>query len=96
MILRLAELLAHMWGFITQQAEMQLKQQKEKKKADKVCFIFGVFARFLEAPTIHRFQFKVVYDSEERAFWRMRRPGHSNCLEQPVQKVCLYFYEDNG
>ncbi|WKX91582.1 hypothetical protein Q1695_009982 [Nippostrongylus brasiliensis] len=33
---RFAELLGHMWGFITQQAEMQLKQQKEKKKADKV------------------------------------------------------------
>ncbi|KIH43307.1 hypothetical protein ANCDUO_26690, partial [Ancylostoma duodenale] len=32
---RFAELLGHMWGFITQQAEMQLKQQKEKKKADK-------------------------------------------------------------
>ncbi|CAJ0944115.1 unnamed protein product, partial [Mesorhabditis belari] len=61
---KLAELLAHMWGFITAQAELQLKQQKEKKKADKV-----------------------VYDSEERAFWRMRRPGTANCLEQHVQKV---------
>ncbi|KAJ1349088.1 hypothetical protein KIN20_004537 [Parelaphostrongylus tenuis] len=61
---RFAELLGHMWGFITQQAEMQLKQQKEKKKADKV-----------------------VYDSEERAFWRLRRPCHPDFLEQPVQKV---------
>ncbi|CAJ0574070.1 unnamed protein product, partial [Mesorhabditis spiculigera] len=61
---KLAELLAHMWGFITAQAELQLKQQKEKKKADKV-----------------------VYDSEERAFWRIRRPGTANCLEQHVQKV---------
>ncbi|CAI4229932.1 unnamed protein product [Auanema sp. JU1783] len=61
---RLAELLAHMWGFITQQAEMQLKHQKEKKKADKV-----------------------VYDSEERAFWRSRRPGPNKYLEQPMHKL---------
>ncbi|CAD6197853.1 unnamed protein product [Caenorhabditis auriculariae] len=61
---KLAELLAHMWGFITQQAEMQLKHQKEKKKADKV-----------------------VYDSEERAFWRMRKPGASNSLEEHVGKT---------
>lgn len=31
-------------------------------------------------------QDKVVYDSEERAFWRSRRPGASNCLEQHVMK----------
>uniref|UniRef100_A0A0K0FY43 G protein signaling regulator EAT-16 (projected from Caenorhabditis elegans ortholog eat-16) n=1 Tax=Strongyloides venezuelensis TaxID=75913 RepID=A0A0K0FY43_STRVS len=31
-------------------------------------------------------QDKVVYDSEERAFWRSRRPGVSNCLEQHVMK----------
>jgi hypothetical protein len=49
---KLVELLGHMWGFITTQAEMQLKAQKERKKADKV-----------------------VFDSEERAFWRLRRPG---------------------
>lgn len=28
---------------------------------------------------------KVVYDSEERAFWRIRRPGQANCLEQHIQ-----------
>ncbi|RCN27307.1 hypothetical protein ANCCAN_26960, partial [Ancylostoma caninum] len=39
---RFAELLGHMWGFITQQAEMQLKQQKEKKKADKVRKYFRI------------------------------------------------------
>uniref|UniRef100_A0A9J2P4E1 RGS domain-containing protein n=1 Tax=Ascaris lumbricoides TaxID=6252 RepID=A0A9J2P4E1_ASCLU len=61
---KLLELLGHMWGFITVQAEMQLKMQKEKKKSDKV-----------------------VYDSEERAFWRTRRPGQANCLEQHVQKI---------
>ncbi|PAV85653.1 hypothetical protein WR25_08259 [Diploscapter pachys] len=61
---RLAELLAHMWQFITQQAEMQLKYQKEKKKQDKV-----------------------VFDSEERAFWRLRKPGVQNALEQHVQKT---------
>ncbi|VDN52558.1 unnamed protein product [Dracunculus medinensis] len=61
---KLLELLGHMWGFITMQAEMQLKIQKEKKKSDKV-----------------------VYDSEERAFWRTRRPGQANCLEQHIQKV---------
>lgn len=33
---KLAELLAHIWEFITVQAELQLKQQKEKRKADKV------------------------------------------------------------
>lgn len=71
---------------------MQLKQQKEKKKADKVCpfslFLFGEGqGRRTRAEKCDCFQFKVVYDSEERAFWRMRRPGHSNCLEQPVQKV---------
>ncbi|PIO66145.1 regulator of G protein signaling domain protein [Teladorsagia circumcincta] len=64
---RFAELLGHMWGFITQQAEMQLKHQKEKKKADKV-----------------------VYDSEERAFWRLRRPSHPDFLEQHVQKDLKY------
>lgn len=61
---KLVELLGHMWGFITIQAELQLKMQKEKKKSEKV-----------------------VYDSEERAFWRTRRPGHANCLEQHIQKV---------
>ncbi|EFO21182.1 hypothetical protein LOAG_07306 [Loa loa] len=60
---KLLELLGHMWDFITVQAEMQLKIQKEKKKSDKV-----------------------VYDSEERAFWRTRRPGQANCLEQHIQK----------
>ncbi|VDN04757.1 unnamed protein product, partial [Thelazia callipaeda] len=60
---KLLELLGHMWGFITMQAEIQLKIQKEKKKSDKV-----------------------VYDSEERAFWRTRRPGQANCLEQHIQK----------
>ncbi|VDK48217.1 unnamed protein product [Anisakis simplex] len=64
---KLLELLGHMWGFITVQAEMQLKIQKEKKKSDKV-----------------------VYDSEERAFWRTRRPGQANCLEQHVQGRCLW------
>lgn len=49
---KLVELLGHMWGFITTQAELQLKSQKERKKVDKV-----------------------VFDSEERAFWRLRRPG---------------------
>jgi hypothetical protein len=49
---KLVELLGHMWSFITTQAELQLKAQKEKKKADKV-----------------------VFDSEERAFWRLRQPG---------------------
>lgn len=52
-----------MWGFITVQAEMQLKIQKERKKSEKV-----------------------VFDSEERAFWRLRRPGTSSYLEEPVQK----------
>ncbi len=33
---RNAELLGHMWDFITTQAEMQLKIQKERKKIDKV------------------------------------------------------------
>lgn len=61
---KLAELLGHMWGFITTQAEMQLKIQKERKKIDKV-----------------------VFDSEERAFWRQRRPGQQNCLEEHVQKL---------
>ncbi|KAL3998442.1 Regulator of G protein signaling domain family protein [Acanthocheilonema viteae] len=60
---KLLELLGHMWDFITIQAEMQLKIQKEKKKSDKV-----------------------VYDSEERAFWRTRKPGQANCLEQHIQK----------
>uniref|UniRef100_A0A7E4VDL5 RGS domain-containing protein n=1 Tax=Panagrellus redivivus TaxID=6233 RepID=A0A7E4VDL5_PANRE len=61
---KLVELLGHMWGFITVQAEMQLKLQKERKKTEKV-----------------------VFDSEERAFWRLRRPGTPNCLEQPHQKL---------
>uniref|UniRef100_A0A914CKA0 Regulator of G-protein signaling 7 n=2 Tax=Acrobeloides nanus TaxID=290746 RepID=A0A914CKA0_9BILA len=61
---KLVELLGHMWGFITVQAEMQLKMQKERKKSEKV-----------------------VFDSEERAFWRQRRPGQANCLEQHVQKL---------
>lgn len=61
---RLSELLGHMWGFITIQAEMQLKMQKERKKSDKV-----------------------VFDSEERAFWRLRRPGQANYLEQSIQKI---------
>lgn len=62
---RLVELLGHMWAFITAQAELQLKAQKERKKAEKV-----------------------VFDSEERAFWRIRRPGQ-NCaaLEESVQKL---------
>ncbi|KAI1731646.1 regulator of G protein signaling domain-containing protein [Ditylenchus destructor] len=61
---KLAEFLGHIWGFITTQAEMQLKMQKERKKVDKV-----------------------VFDSEERAFWRQRRPGQSNALEEPYQKL---------
>jgi regulator of G-protein signaling len=61
---KLVELLGHMWGFISVQAEMQLKIQKERKKSEKV-----------------------VFDSEERAFWRLRRPGTSNCLEDPIQKI---------
>lgn len=61
---KLVELLGHMWGFITVQAEMQLKIQKERKKSEKV-----------------------VFDSEERAFWRLRRPGTTNCLEEPIQKT---------
>lgn len=32
---------------------------------------------------------KVVYDSEERAFWRTRRPGQANCLEQHIQVTLL-------
>ncbi|MCP9257874.1 Rgs6 [Dirofilaria immitis] len=63
---KLLELLGHMWDFITVQAEIQLKIQKEKKKSDKV-----------------------VYDSEERAFWRTRRPGQANCLEQHIQH-CIF------
>lgn len=61
---KLAELLGHMWGFITTQAEMQLKMQKERKKVDKV-----------------------VFDTGERAFWRQRRPGQLNHLEEHVQKL---------
>lgn len=53
-----------MWGFITVQAEMQLKMQKERKKSEKV-----------------------VFDSEERAFWRQRRPGQPNCLELHIRKI---------
>jgi len=64
LFLRLAELLGHMWSFITTQAEMQLKIQKERRKVDKV-----------------------VFDSEERAFWRQRRPGQSNNLDEHVQKI---------
>lgn len=61
---KLAQLLGHMWVFITTQAEMQLKMQKERKKVDKV-----------------------VFDSEERSFWRQRAPGQLNYLEDPVQKI---------
>ncbi|KAL3102132.1 hypothetical protein niasHS_003541 [Heterodera schachtii] len=62
---KLVELLGHMWGFITAQAELQLKTQKERRKADKV-----------------------VFDSEERAFWRLRRPGIQNAaLEEHIQKT---------
>lgn len=61
---KLAELLGHMWGFITTQAELQLKLQKERKKIDKV-----------------------VFDTGERAFWRQRRPGQPNHLEEHVQKL---------
>ncbi|KAH7728465.1 Protein EAT-16 b [Aphelenchoides avenae] len=61
---KLVELLGHMWGFITVQAEMQLKMQKERKKSEKV-----------------------VFDSEERAFWRQRRPGQPNCLELHIRKI---------
>ncbi|CAB3408546.1 unnamed protein product [Caenorhabditis bovis] len=63
---RLADVLAHMWTFIVQQSEMQLKQQKEKKKVEKV-----------------------VFDSEERAFWKSRKPsrGAANYLEDPYMKL---------
>lgn len=63
---RLADVLAHMWAFIVQQSELQLKQQKEKKKVDKV-----------------------VFDSEERAFWKIRKPsrGGPNFLEDPYMKM---------
>jgi hypothetical protein len=61
---KLVELLGHMWPFITIQAEMQLKMQKERKKVDKI-----------------------VFDSEERAFWRLRQPGQPNCLEQHIRKI---------
>lgn len=54
---KLVELLGHMWAFITVQAELQLKAQKERKKAEKV-----------------------VFDSEERAFWRLRKPGMGNAI----------------
>ncbi|GMT00589.1 hypothetical protein PENTCL1PPCAC_22763, partial [Pristionchus entomophagus] len=70
---KLAELLAHIWEFITVQAELQLKQQKEKKKADKV-----------------------VYDSEERAFWRRRRPGSANYLEEHIQKTERRLRKENA
>ncbi len=30
---------------------------------------------------------RVVFDSQERAFWRSRRPGQANCLEQHVCKL---------
>lgn len=30
---------------------------------------------------------KVVFDTGERAFWRQRRPGQSNYLEEHVQKL---------
>lgn len=30
---------------------------------------------------------KVVFDSQERAFWRLRRPGQSNILEEHIQKI---------
>lgn len=30
---------------------------------------------------------KIVFDSEERAFWRLRQPGQPNCLEQNIRKV---------
>jgi regulator of G-protein signaling len=58
------ELLGHMLGFITTQAELQLKAQKERKKAEKV-----------------------VFDSEERAFWRLRRPG--NIFDIFVEEIPL-------
>uniref|UniRef100_A0AC35TPS6 RGS domain-containing protein n=1 Tax=Rhabditophanes sp. KR3021 TaxID=114890 RepID=A0AC35TPS6_9BILA len=32
-------------------------------------------------------QDKVVFDSEERAFWRSRKPGQPNCLEEPINKL---------
>lgn len=61
---KLVELLGHLWGFITVQAEMQLKMMKERKKVDKI-----------------------VFDSEERAFWRLRQPGQPNFLEQHICKI---------
>ncbi|CAI5438280.1 unnamed protein product [Caenorhabditis angaria] len=63
---RLADVLAHMWTFIVQQSELQLKQQKEKKKVEKV-----------------------VFDSEERAFWKSRKPtrGAANYLEDAYNKT---------
>uniref|UniRef100_A0A915E5H6 RGS domain-containing protein n=1 Tax=Ditylenchus dipsaci TaxID=166011 RepID=A0A915E5H6_9BILA len=30
---------------------------------------------------------KVVFDSEERAFWRQRRPGQPNALDEHIQKT---------
>uniref|UniRef100_A0A915JD24 DEP domain-containing protein n=1 Tax=Romanomermis culicivorax TaxID=13658 RepID=A0A915JD24_ROMCU len=60
------ELLGHMWDFIQNQAEMQLKLFKEKKKVEKV-----------------------VFDSQEKAFWRVHRPQHgqSVCLDERYGKL---------
>jgi hypothetical protein len=30
---------------------------------------------------------RVVFDSQERAFWRNRKPGQANCLEQHICKL---------
>ncbi|KAI6233013.1 Regulator of G-protein signaling 7 [Aphelenchoides fujianensis] len=38
---------------------------------------------------------KVVYDSEERAFWRNRVPGQPNCLEPHIRTLARHIRKQN-